>query len=100
MQTKEIFISNKTLSSWWGQIANDSRFDSVLLHASGMAFEASASQEQREGILTFKNILLTMAIAEAPSPSFPSPGIRHDLDQPRKTVKPPEVKQPDKPKKK
>ena len=93
MTSKDQFISDKTLSGWWGAIASDSRFDRVLLHASGVAFEGVASSEQREGILKFKEILLTMSIPDAAPVKFTNPGLVHDLEHIRRTAKQPESKQ-------
>ncbi len=98
MNSKDQFIANKNLSAWWGTIAGDSRFDSVLLHAGGMALEGMASQEQRDGALKFKEILLTMAIPEAAPVSFTKPGLHHNLDEPRKTAEAPKTDEAPKPK--
>lgn len=94
MDTKTQFLSDKTLSSWWGGIANDSRFDRVLLHASGVALESCPSVEQRAGVLAFREILLTLANPDAEAVKFSSPGLIHDLDVPRRTVEPTEQPKP------
>lgn len=90
MDSKTQFISSKELAAWWGSVSNDERFDRVLLYASGVAFEGVASSEQREGILRFKEILMTLASAEAPPVKFVSPGLNHDLEPQRRIVQPPE----------
>ncbi len=99
MTSKEQFIANKNLAGWWGVVASDSKFDTVLLHAVGMAMEGMASQEQRDGALKFKEILLTMAIPESAPVSFIKPGLHHNLDEPHKTVEAPKKDEaPPKPK--
>ena len=80
MDTKSQFIANKKLAEWWGSIANDARFDHVLLHASGCALEGLPSAEQRDGVLKFKEILLTLSDSDAKPVSFASPGLHHNLE--------------------
>jgi hypothetical protein len=86
MDSKNQFISHKELAEWWASIANDPKFDSVLLYASNVAFEACPSAEQREGVLRFKDILLTLSNQDAPAIDFPQPGLQHNLDTKRKTT--------------
>jgi hypothetical protein len=100
MQAKEQFLSNKQLTGWWSGISQDARFDSVLLHASAVALEAVPSEAERTGVLKLKEILLTLADADAAPVKFTSPGLLHDLEKPRRIAKPPEVKQPEKQKEK
>lgn len=92
MNAKEQFISNKPLSDWWSNIANDSKFDMVLLHASAVAFEACPSTEQRDGILKFKDLLLTLSQPDAQPVSFSQPGLNHNLEPKPRTLKPTEKK--------
>lgn len=88
MNAKDQFLSQKTLAEWWASIAGDSKFDAVMLHAQAVALETCPSAEQREGVLTFKDILLTISHAEAKTPKFAKPGINHNLDIPSRTAKP------------
>jgi hypothetical protein len=88
MNAKTSFINDKNLAEWWASIANDRRFDTMLLHAGNIAFEACPSAEQREGILRFKDILLTISQPDAAPVDFPKPGLHHDLGSPRKTAPP------------
>jgi hypothetical protein len=92
MDTKTQFLSNQNLASWWGGIANDARFDQVLLHASGCALEGCPSEQERAGALKFKEILLTLSNADAEPVKFASPGLNHDLESVRRIAKPPETK--------
>jgi hypothetical protein len=86
LQAKEQFIAQKELAAWWSSISNDTRFDTMMLFAGNVAFEACPSSEQRDGILRFKEILLTLSQPDAASISFAKTGLIHDLDRPRKTV--------------
>ena len=86
MDSKTQFISQKTLSEWWSSIANDPKFDTVLLYASNVALEAMPSADQRDGALRFKEILLTLSQADAAPIDFPQPGLNHALDTKRKTI--------------
>jgi hypothetical protein len=86
MNSKEQFISNKTLSEWWASISNDPKFDSVLLYASNVAFEACPSAEQRDGVLRFREILLTLSNSDTVPVDFAKPGLKHDLDIKRKAI--------------
>jgi hypothetical protein len=86
MQAKEQFIAQKELAAWWSSISNDTRFDTMMLFAGNVAFEACPSSEQRDGILRFKEILLTLSQPDAAPVSFAKTGLIHDLDRPRKTV--------------
>jgi hypothetical protein len=92
MQSKEMFLSNTELSKWWSSIASDSRFDMVLLYASGCAIEAIPSAEQREGALRMKDILLTIANKEADPVQFVKTGLSHDLEPKSRALKPKEEK--------
>lgn len=93
-------MTQKELAAWWASIAIDPRFDRVLLHASGVALESIPSAEQRAGVLAFKEILLTLSDKDSEPVQFSAPAMKYDLDVQRRIVHPPEVKQPDKPKKK
>ena len=86
MNAKEQFISHKELAEWWSSFANDPKFDTVMLYASNVAFEAFPSAEQREGVLRFKDILLTLSNQDAHAVDFPQPGLQHNLDTKRKTT--------------
>lgn len=88
MDSKTQFISNKNLSAWWASVAGDSRFDQVLLHASAVAFESCPSLEQRDGILKFKELLLTLSQPDAPAVAFSQPGLKHNLEPKPRTLKP------------
>jgi hypothetical protein len=88
MDSKTQFISHKELAEWWASIANDPKFDSVLLYASNVAFEACPSAEQRDGVLRFREILLTLSNADSVLVDFAKPGLSHNLDVKRKTIKP------------
>jgi len=86
MQAKDQFIAQKNLSEWWSSIANDPKFDTVLLYASNAAFEAMPSSDQRDGVLRFKEILLTLSNPDAAPIDFPQPGLQHNLESKRKTI--------------
>jgi hypothetical protein len=86
MQAKEQFIAQKELAAWWSSVSSDTRFDTMMLFAGNVAFEACPSAEQREGILRFKEILLTLSQPNSAPVSFAKTGLIHDLDRPRKTV--------------
>ena len=86
MNAKTQFCSNKDLSAWWSAVSNDTRFDTMLLYAGNVAFEACPSAEQRDGILRFKEILLTLSQPDSAPINFAKTGLIHDLDRPRKTV--------------
>ena len=86
MNAKTQFISDKDLAAWWSSVSQDTRFDKVMLHASAAALEGCPSAEQREGILKFKDLLLTMSQPDAEPIDFAKPGLKHDLEVPRKTV--------------
>jgi hypothetical protein len=88
MDSKTQFLSNKTLSEWWATISNDTRFDQVLLHSSAVAFENLPSAEQRDGILKFKEILLTLSQPDSPPVAFSQPGLSHNLEPKDRTLKP------------
>lgn len=92
MTTKEMFLSDKTLRDWWASIANDPRFDRVLLHAQGYALETMPSVEQRAGLMGMKDVLLTLAEPDAAPVQYASPGLRHDFDKVDRTLKPTETK--------
>jgi hypothetical protein len=94
MTSKEQFIQNQNLASWWGGISQDARFDQVLLHASGVALESCPSSEQRAGVLAFKEILLTLSDKEAEPVKFVSPGLDHNLEVQRRTVEAPKPAAP------
>lgn len=86
MNAKNQFIANKDLAAWWGIIANDARFDAVLLHASAATLESCPSAEQREGVLFLKETLLTLSQPDAEAPKFAQPGLKHDLEVHRRNI--------------
>jgi hypothetical protein len=86
MDSKTQFVSNKTLSEWWASIANDPKFDSVLLYASNAAFEGCPTEGQRDGVLKFREILLTLSNQDSAPVDFAKPGLKYDLDIKRKTI--------------
>lgn len=98
--TKEMFLSDKVLRDWWASIANDPRFDRVLLHAQGYALETMPSVEQRAGLMGMKDVLLTLAEPDAEPVQYASPGLRHDFDKTDRTLKQPETTTKTKSKKK
>jgi hypothetical protein len=88
MTSKDQFIANKTLAQWWASISNDDKFDQVMLHASAVAFENCPSAEQRDGVLKFKEILLTLSQPDSPTVAFSQPGLSHNLEPKSRTLKP------------
>lgn len=90
--SKEQLLSDKPLCAWWSTVVGDDRFDKVLLHAKGMAFEGKPSPDQIQGIVTFIQTLTTIAESEESAPVYPEPGLSHSLDVKRRTI----TKSPDK----
>ena len=88
MDSKSQFLSAKDLASWWGSVASDTRFDMVLLYASGCAIEGLPSAEQREGALKMKEILLTLSQSETPPVKFTTSGLKYDTDPKSRNLKP------------
>ena len=89
MTAKELFLQNKELAKWWAGIANDVRFDQVMLHAAAITLEGCPSPDQRMGVIFLKEVLLTLSEPESGPPLFAQPGLKHELDVHRRTINEP-----------
>lgn len=86
MTAKDLFLQNKELAKWWAGIANDTRFDQVMLHAAAITLEGCPSPDQRLGVIFLKEVLLTLSQPESGPPQFAQPGLKHELDLHRRTI--------------
>lgn len=87
MNAKIIFLANKDLAAWWANIAHDSRFELVLIHAQAVLMESCPEKARAEGAEAMKATLLDLPDNEGDTTFIPSPGLHHFPDsQPPKPV--------------
>lgn len=79
--TKDIFLKEKELASWWRGIAGDPRFEKVLAFARSRIFEGAPDREELVGAELMVHTLTNLAEAEDQPFEFPSPGLHHEADQ-------------------
>lgn len=84
MTTKELFLSDKELSKFWAGITGSKEFEKVLVYARASFFEMKPDRVQSEAVETFCDMLSHLAENRPEGVRFPSPGLRHDLDNPQK----------------
>lgn len=96
MSSHELFLQDKKLRAWWSKIVDDPQFDQVMLYASATALEGCPSEEQRGGVIKFKDILENLCEEEPANIAFPRPKLSHDLDVHRRNIA---DEKPEKPKK-
>jgi hypothetical protein len=86
MTPKDLFIKDKELCKWWGEISTSDNFGKVIVYARAQMFDEKCSSEELAGANKFIAALNRLDEAPATKPQFPSSGINHNLDVPRRTA--------------
>ena len=80
---RELFQRNKDLAAWWNAIAHDDRFQQVLMHVRSEFLEMNLDGAQLRGAKILEAVLRSIGDNDDSMMPFPSPGLEHDLDNPR-----------------
>lgn len=87
MTAKELFRQDKDLTVWWISVANDSRFEKVLVYARADLLEEVPDTQILQGVKALQETLLNLAQPLMEPTVMPASGLHHFPD----TVKPKEV---------
>lgn len=96
MTSKEQLLSlDKPLAAWWSTIVGDSKFDRMMMILKADSFEASPTPEQMIGVSKFIASMSSIIYADEPPTQYVSSGLIHDTEPKSRSLKIPEVKQPE-----
>lgn len=90
---KEHFLKDKESCAKLNACTHADWFQHALILGRAELADSGANQDELRGARRFQEILLALGDPEPePAPPYPSVGINHDLDNPRKDPEPPKKK--------
>lgn len=79
MSGRDLVLRDKELAQWWNGVAKDTRFDQVINLCKADSFTAGANADSVKGINNFIDLLTHIAENPTPNPSYPTPGLVHEV---------------------
>ena len=81
---KELLLTNKDLRLKWATVTHSDWFPQILILVRSECLDAGVGGPALEGAQCYERILTSICESDAETIPFPTSGLKHDIDNPRK----------------